>query len=109
MGHWCQIVSNDFHEHAMTDMMVLRKEYALVFGPSDARKPCQGRGHPRDYLVEKGCLQNLEGVLATWKGLTTFPKRLCSREGKVRNFFFLVIIIPDGIICTSRVYPRTMN
>ena len=30
VGHWWPIVSIDFHEHAMTDMMVLRKLYALV-------------------------------------------------------------------------------
>ena len=54
MGHWYPIVSIDFHEHAMTGMMVFKQGYALVFGPSDARKPYQGRGCPRDYVAEKG-------------------------------------------------------
>jgi len=30
VGHWYLIVSIDFHEHAMTGMMVLRQVYALV-------------------------------------------------------------------------------
>jgi len=37
----------------MTDMMVLSQGYALVFGPSDARKPANGwitRG-----TVRRGC------------------------------------------------------
>jgi len=29
MGHWYPIVSIDFHEHAMSGMMVLRQLYAL--------------------------------------------------------------------------------
>ena len=31
VGHQYPIVSIDFHEHAMTGMMVLRQAYALVF------------------------------------------------------------------------------
>ena len=46
----------DFHEHAMTGMMVLRQVYVLVFGPFNARKPYQGMDHSR-----KGILGNLEG------------------------------------------------
>jgi len=57
VGHWYPIVSIDFHEHDMTGMMVLSHGYALVFGPSDARKPFQGMDYPR-----WGCQQNLEGV-----------------------------------------------
>ena len=53
VGNWYPIISIDFHEHAMTGMMVLRKGYALVLRPSDARKPCQGRGHPRECVVER--------------------------------------------------------
>jgi len=34
-------VSIDHHKHSMIGMMVLRKGYALVFGPSNARKPCE--------------------------------------------------------------------
>ena len=56
VGHWCPIVSIDFHEHAMTGMMVLRQGYALVFVSSDARKPFQGMDCPG-----WGCQWNLEG------------------------------------------------
>ena len=56
MGYWYPIMSIDFHEHAMTGMMVLRQVYALVFISSNARKPFQGMDCPR-----WGCHQNLEG------------------------------------------------
>ena len=56
MGHWYPIVSIDFHEHAMTDMMVLRQVYTLVFISSDVMKPYQGMECPR-----WECQQNLEG------------------------------------------------
>ena len=46
VGHWYPIMSIDFHEHAMTSMMVLRQGYALVFVSSDARKTCQGMDCP---------------------------------------------------------------
>jgi len=42
VGHWYLLVSIDFHEHAMTNMMVLRQVYALVFLFSNSRKPFQG-------------------------------------------------------------------
>jgi len=54
VGHRYPIVSIDFHKYAMTSMMIFRQGYALVFGPSNARKPCQGRGHSRDCVAEKG-------------------------------------------------------
>ena len=56
MEQWYPIVYIDFLEHVMNDMMVLRKEYALVFGPSDVMKPCQGMDH-----LGKGMSGNLEG------------------------------------------------
>ena len=56
VGHWYPIVSIDFHEHAMTGMMVLRQGYALVFGSFYARDPCQGMDR-----LGKGMLGNLEG------------------------------------------------
>ena len=59
MGHWYPIVSIDFHEHAMTYMMVLRHGYALVFGTSDVRKPFKGRGRSRDCVAEKGMPKKL--------------------------------------------------
>jgi len=49
----------------MTDMMVLRHGYALVFGPSNERKPCQGRGRPRDYVSEKGMPVELGRCMTT--------------------------------------------
>ena len=56
VGHWYSIVSIDLHEHDMTDMMVLRQGYALVFVSFDVRKPCQEMACPR-----WGCQRNLEG------------------------------------------------
>jgi len=47
MGHWYPIVSIDFHQHAMTNMMVLMQGYALDFVSFGARKPCQGIDYPR--------------------------------------------------------------
>ena len=49
MAHWYRIVSTNFHEHAMTGMMVLRQVYALVFISSDARKSL-----PRDGSLRIG-------------------------------------------------------
>jgi len=57
VGHWYPIVSIDFHGHVMTDMMVLRQGYALLFGPSDVRKPYREMDYPG-----WGCQQNMEGV-----------------------------------------------
>lgn len=42
MGHGYPIVSIDFHEHAMTSMMILSQGCALVFVSFYVRKPCQG-------------------------------------------------------------------
>jgi len=58
-GHVYPIMSIDFHKHAMTGMMVLRKGYALVFRSFNVRKPSQGMDHPRDYVVEKGIQEEL--------------------------------------------------
>jgi len=63
VGHWYPIVFIDFHEHAMTGMMVLREGNAIVFGPSDSRKPCRGMDYPG-----WGSQQNLEGVCCTEGG-----------------------------------------
>ena len=79
VGHWYPIVSIDFCEHAMTSMMVLMHGYALVFRPSNARKPCQGRGHPRDYVLKKGIPSELGRCATTWKGVNEFPEGLCIR------------------------------
>ena len=57
MGHWYPIVSIDFHERAMTGMMVLRHGYALVFVSFDVRKPCKWMNCPG-----WGFQWNLEGV-----------------------------------------------
>ena len=85
VGHWYPIVSIDFHEHAMTDMMVFRQGYALVFGTSDARKPCQGMDFPgMGVLVEPG-----RCVIAQ-KGVTGFLEGLCRREGKVGGWICFV-------------------
>jgi len=54
VGHQYPIVFIDFHEHAMTGMMVLRQGYALVFLYSVVRKPCQGMDYPG-----WGCQRNL--------------------------------------------------
>jgi len=56
VGHWYPIVSINFHEQAMTNMMVLRKGYTLVFGPSNVRKPCQGMDR-----LGKAMRRNLKG------------------------------------------------
>ena len=77
----------------MIDMMVLRQLYALVILHSNARKPCQGRGHPREFVVKKGKLTELERWVAAQKGMTGFPEGLCSREGNVGEWIFLGIII----------------
>jgi len=45
MGHWYPIMSIYFHEHVMTNMMVLRQGYALVFVSSAVRKHFQGMDH----------------------------------------------------------------
>lgn len=42
VGHWYPIVSIDFHENVITDMMVLRHGYALFFVSYNARNPYQG-------------------------------------------------------------------
>jgi len=67
----------------MVGMIVLRKRYALVFGSFDMRKPFQGMNHPRDYVTEKGMPVKLGRCVTTQKGVTRFPKGLCSREWKV--------------------------
>ena len=87
VGHWYPIMSIDFHEHAMTSMMVLRQVYALGFLSSDARKPCQGMDYPR-----WGCQWNLEGEWLHGRG-DQIPEGLCSKEGKVTYGFVLVISI----------------
>lgn len=69
MGHWYPIVSIDFHEHSMMGMMIVRKGYALVFGPFDAKKPFQVRGRLRDYVAEKGMPLELVSCMTTWKGV----------------------------------------
>lgn len=65
----------------------------MVFGPSDARKPCRGRGHLRDCVAEKGMPAELGRCLTAQKGVTKLPEGLCSREGKVGDGFVLVISI----------------
>ena len=70
--HWYQIVSIDFHEHAMAGMMVLRQRYALVFGYLDVRNPCQGRGFSREYVAEKGMLTELGRCVTAQRGLPNF-------------------------------------
>ena len=67
----------------MNGMKVFRQGYALVFGPSDARKPFQGRVHLRDYVVEKGMFAELGRCATTQKGVTRFPEGPCSRKEKV--------------------------
>ena len=58
----------------------------MVFGPSDARKPCQGRGHQRDCVAEKGMPAELGRCVTTRKGVTGFLEGLCSREGKAEEY-----------------------
>ena len=93
MRHWYPTTSTDFHENSMTGMMVLRKGYALVFGPSDVKKPCQVRGPSRDYVAEKGMPTKLGSCMTMWKGVTGFLEGLCRIEGKVEDGFVLVISI----------------
>jgi len=87
VGHWYTIVSIDFHEHAMTDMMVLRQVYALVVD-----LPMRGS-------LSKGWITRDRGYWGTWKvsncteGVTRLCEGLCSREGNSRDGFFLVISI----------------
>ena len=69
MGHWYPIVSSDFHEHSMMGMMVLRKGYALGFGPFDAKKPFQERSRPRDCVAKKRMALELGSCMTTWKGV----------------------------------------
>ena len=88
MGHWYLFVFIDFHEHAMINMMVLREQYALVFGPFDVRKPFQGRGHPRVYIAKKGLFAELGRCVIAWKGATRLPEGLCYKEGNIENGFF---------------------
>jgi len=56
MGHWYPIISIDFCEHAMIDMMVFKAGICLGFLSSDVRNPFQGMDCPR-----WGCQWNLEG------------------------------------------------
>lgn len=65
MGHWYQIMSIDFHDHAMIGMMLLRQGYTLVFGSSDARKHFQWTDRPSDYLEEKGMPTKLGRCVTT--------------------------------------------
>ena len=89
MGHMYPIVSIDCHEHVMTSMMGLRHGYSLIcFGPSDARKPCQGMDHPRDCVTKNEIPRELGRCVTSWKGITGFLKGLCSREGNVEEYIF---------------------
>jgi len=46
-----------------------------------------------DGLPRMGVPSELGRCVIAWKGVTRLPKGLCSREGKVRDIFFLVISI----------------
>ena len=49
-------------------------------------KPYQGRGHPKDCVVEKGPPTEPGRCVIAAKEVTRFPKGLCRREGKVKEY-----------------------
>ena len=85
--HRYPIVSIDFHEHAMTDMMALRQLYAwfLSFRCEEAL--------PRDGSIGIGNARELRRWVTTRKGVTKFLEELCRRGGNSMDGFVLVIII----------------
>ena len=56
------------------------------------REPFQGRGHPRDCVVDKGMPAKLGRCVIASKGVTRLPEGLCSREGKAEDGFFFISI-----------------
>jgi len=54
-GHWYPIVSIDFHEHAITGVMVSRQVYVFVVDLS-----MQG-------ILSKGWITRVRGCWETWK------------------------------------------
>ena len=50
------------------------------------RKPCQGRGHPRDCVGDKGMPMELGRCANSMKGETRFLEGLSNREGKVGEY-----------------------
>jgi len=66
-------------------MLVLRYGYALVFGPSDVRKPYQGMDHPMGYVAEKGMPMKLGRHVTACKRVTELLEEMCSKEGKVEE------------------------
>ena len=50
------------------------------------RNPCQGKGHPRECVADKGMRAELRRCVTEWKGVAKFPEGLCSREGKVGEY-----------------------
>lgn len=65
----------------------MRKEYALVLGPSNVRKRCQGIDFLRHLETKKGT-PILRRLVTAWKGMDGFPDGLVSREGKFGEHIF---------------------
>jgi len=92
-GNWYPLVSIHCHEHAMTDIMVLRRGYAMFFRPSDVRKPCQGRGCSRDCVVKKGMPTKLGRCVIAQNEVTIFSRGCVAEKGRTWNTLILVISI----------------
>lgn len=87
MGHWYLIVSIDFHENVVTNMIILRQGYALGFVSSMQGNLAKG------WTARDRVPMELGRCVTARKVVNGFPEGLCIREGKALDGFVLVISI----------------